>query len=735
MYKFSRIIVFIIIVTLAFSWMSATYDDVAKDITLGLDLQGGFEILYEVTPVKIGQAVTQDLLLHTQAALQKRVDVLGVSEPEFNIEGDNRIRVKLAGVTDHEQARRMLATEAHLTFRDVDDNLVMSRDNIREGSARVHFDDLNQPYVAIQFNDPDLTREVTQKLYQQPMVIWMDWEEGDTFREENQKPNPKYISAPIVQAVLSQDGSITGLSSYEEAKELADLLNAGALPVTLEELSAQAVGAKLGEQAMTMTVRAGIIGGILIMLYMLVYYRLPGLVASLTLVGYVYLILLVFNWMNATLTLPGIAALILGIGMAVDANILTYERMKEEIRAGKSIQSAFRLGSRRALGTIMDANITTAVAALVLFYFGSSAIQGFAVMLLVSIVLSLVTAVFGSRMLLGLLVRSRMLDGKPRWFGVKENDIGDIHLRHTPHSFAFDFIQHWRKFMTASAVLIGLGVLVLGFAGFNLGIDFESGTQLEFSVEEQQLTIAEIENMLAQIDLFPGDIRLAGNQNEIARVVFADILDREQIGHLNEILSAIYGEDFSMSETTISPVIAKELAMKAVWAILLASLGILIYVAIRFEYRFAIAAIVALLHDVLFIIAVIAIFRLEVDLTFIAAVLTVVGYSINDTIIIFDRIRENMKTAKITDRNALGKLINQSITDTFPRSINTTLTVVFAALALYLFGGEGIRNFSFALLIGLMAGAYSSIFIAAQFYCVLKARELKQKATSSHNSV
>ena len=217
-----------------------------------------------------------------------------------------------------------------------------------------------------------------------------------------------------------------GIGIINEAKELADLLNAGALPVELKELSARSVGAKFGEQAMEKTVYAGYIGGALIILYMLFYYRVPGVVAGITLIAYVYLILLFFEWMDATLTLPGIAALVLGVGMAVDANILTYERIKDEIRAGKTVMSAFRSGSRRALGTIMDANITTVIAAVVLFYFGSSAIQGFAVMLIVSIILSILTAVFGSRLLLGLLVTSRALDRKPRLFGVKESEISEL---------------------------------------------------------------------------------------------------------------------------------------------------------------------------------------------------------------------------------------------------------------------------------------------------------------------
>jgi protein-export membrane protein SecD len=431
MTRWNRIIVFLVIVILSFGLMAGSFKNVVDDITLGLDLQGGFEILYHVIPEE-GQEVTDKLLVQTVAALERRVNVIGVSEPDLRPEGDDRIRVKLAGIQDPDEARRLLSTEAHLTFRDTEDNLLMSGDNLKEGSSRVVFDETNRPLVQLEFKDPDLAQRVTKQQFGKPMVIWLDFEEGvDSYNAEREKEfagqEPKYISAPTVNAVLSSGGVIeSSYWDYTEAQQLAQLLNAGALPVELEELSANSVGAKLGESAMNYTVKAGLIGGTLILLYILFYYRLPGVVAIITLVVYIYLILVVFTWMKATLTLPGIAALVLAIGMAVDANIITYERIKEEIRSGKTILSSFKAGSKRALGTIMDANITTIIAASVLFYFGSSAIQGFAVMLIVSIVLSIITAVFGTRLLLGLLVSSRAFDRKPRLFGVKESEISEL---------------------------------------------------------------------------------------------------------------------------------------------------------------------------------------------------------------------------------------------------------------------------------------------------------------------
>ncbi|GGK16203.1 hypothetical protein GCM10010965_06570 [Caldalkalibacillus thermarum] len=425
--RWSMIVIFLAIIIGGFTFMAFSVDSVISNITLGLDLQGGFEILYKVVPVNEEQQVTQSLLHDTYTALYRRVDAMGVSEPDLRVEGEDRIRVRLAGVHDPEEARRFLSTEARLSFRNTEDEFLFGGEHLKEGSARAVFDEYNRPIVMLEFKDPDLIRQITSEYLHDIIVIWLDFdEETDSFREEMLKEDPKFLSAPEVKSVLSTEASITGFQSYEEAEELASLLNAGALPVQLEELTARSVSPTLGERALDLTVRAGMIGGALIALYMLLYYRLPGLVAALALFFYVYFILVVFNWMNAVLTLPGIAALVLGIGMAVDANIITNERIKEEIRSGKTMMSSFRAGSKRSLRTIMDANITTIIAAGVLFYFGDFAIQGFALMLIVSIVLSLVTAVLGSRLLLGLLVASRAFDNKPRWFGVKESEISEL---------------------------------------------------------------------------------------------------------------------------------------------------------------------------------------------------------------------------------------------------------------------------------------------------------------------
>lgn len=416
--------------------ISQTVMNTAKGINLGLDLQGGFEVLYEVSPTEEDEELTDETMQATVSALNERVNVLGVSQPNITIEGENRIRVQLAGVEDQQSARELLSTEADLSFRDIDDNERMSGEALEENGASVGFNQANEPVVMVTLKDADRFGEVTGNIINEyergndRLVIWLDYEEGDSFAEEIGKEDPKYLSAPTMpqsgEPIYSKDVQIEGDFELQEAEYIAEVLNAGSLPVEMEEIYSNAVGASLGEKAMDNTIFAGLIGVALILAYMLVYYRFMGVVAAITLSAYIYIVLLIFNWMQGVLTLPGIAALILGVGMAVDANIITYERVKEEIRSGKTIMSAFKSGTRRSLSTIMDANITTILAAGVLFYYGTSSVQGFAVMLIVSILTSFLTAVYGSRLLLGLWVNSRIFNKKPRVFGVKENEINEL---------------------------------------------------------------------------------------------------------------------------------------------------------------------------------------------------------------------------------------------------------------------------------------------------------------------
>ncbi|KAB2495619.1 protein translocase subunit SecDF [Priestia endophytica] len=733
MVKRGRIVAFFLLVILLFSTMGSTVNGIANRINLGLDLQGGFEVLYDVKPID-GQKMTKDTLESAASALEERVNALGVSEPNIQIEGDHRIRVQLAGVKDQNEARDLLSTQANLTFRDVNDKVLLNGSEI-EGAKQAYTQN-NQPNVVLTLKDPKKFGEITQELSQKAetrenlLVIWLDYEKGkDSYKAESQKQDPKYLSAASVNQKLSQkEVTIEGGFDIKEAQNLAKLINAGALPVQLKEVYSTSVGAQFGQTALETTVYAGIIGIGLVFLFMLAFYRFPGFIACITLAIYVFLILLVYDWMGAVLTLPGIAALVLNVGMAVDANIITYERIKDEIKRGRSIPSAYKAGNRRSIITIFDANITTLLAGAVLFYFGTSSVQGFATMLIVGILISFITCVYGTRLFLGLWVNSRALNKKPRIFGVNPKDIEDLsedkgnHFPKTKFD-KVDFVKHSKKFFTLSIVITIAGIILLSTMKLNLGIDFASGTRVDIQADSA-LTQQEVTKELAEINMETEDITLSGQNNERATAQFKGALSKDEIAKIKDHFDEKYGTEPSIS--TVSPTIGRELAKNALYAVLIASLGIVIYVSIRFEWKMALASVIALLHDVFVIITLFSLFQFEVDVTFIAAILTIIGYSLNDTIVSFDRIRENMGIFKPKTDKELADIVNLSLRETFTRSINTIVTVVITVLALLIFGSESIQNFSIALLIGLIIGAYSSLFIASQLWLVWKKKEMKK---------
>ncbi|MBG9722817.1 protein translocase subunit SecDF [Bacillus mycoides] len=734
----TRIAAFFLIVLLIGGVIGAAGKDIAKGISLGLDLRGGFEILYEVKPAKKGDKIDRDALVSTVGALENRVNVLGVSEPNIQIEGEDRIRVQLAGVQDQQKAREMLSTQAKLTFRDVDDNLLMDGTDLKGGGAKQTFDEQGRASVGLTLKSAEKFREVTEKISKMPpptnlMVIWLDFEEGkDSYKAESAKTNnQKFLSAATVSQVFNQaEVSIVGGNfTVESAKELSSLLNAGALPVDLKEMYSTSVGAKFGQQALEQTIFASAIGIAIIFLFMLVFYRLPGLVAVIMLGLYIFVTLLVFNWMHAVLTLPGIAALVLGVGIAVDANIITYERLKEELKIGKSMMSAFRAGNHRSLATILDANITTIAAAGVLFAYGNSSVKGFATSLIVSILVGFITNVFGTRFLLGLLVKSRYFDKKLSYFGVKEKDIIPLTkgVVHPPTRFdRINFVNIGHKFFLFSIVVVIAGAIILPIFKMNLGIDFASGTRIDLQ-SKQATTVSNVHKDLKElnIDVKEEDIVPTGDDNKGFAVRTVGVLSKDEIAKTKTFFHDKYGTDPNVS--TVSPTIGKEIARNAFIAVLIASAVIVLYVSIRFRLTYAVSAVIALLHDAFVMIVVFSLFQIEVDLTFIAAVLTIIGYSINDSIVTFDRNRELYKQKKrVRDIKDLEEIVNSSIRQTIGRSINTVLTVLFPVITLLIFGSESLRNFSLALLIGLVVGTYSSIFVASQIWLMLENRRLKK---------
>ncbi|PTH52189.1 protein translocase subunit SecD, partial [Staphylococcus arlettae] len=400
MKKSSKIVAFLLLVVILFAGMGLTYKNVVKDVNLGLDLQGGFEVLYQVDPLQEGDKIDNDAVQATAKTLENRVNVLGVSEPKIQVEDQNRIRVQLAGVENQSQAREILSSQANLTIRDADDNIKLTGKDIQQGSAKQEFkQNTNQPAVTFKLKDSDKFKKVTEEISKKKenvMVVWLDYEKGDSYQKEKSKKDPKYVSAASVDKPINSDsveisGGFNGEKGVQEAKQIADLLNAGSLPVDLNEIYSNSVGAQFGQDALDKTILASIIGVAIIYLFMLGFYRLPGLVAIIALTTYIYLVMVAFNFISGVLTLPGLAALVLGVGMAVDANIIMYERIKDELKVGRTLKQAYKKANKSSFLTIVDANLTTVIAAAVLFFFGESSVKGFATMLLLGILMIFVT--------------------------------------------------------------------------------------------------------------------------------------------------------------------------------------------------------------------------------------------------------------------------------------------------------------------------------------------------------
>ncbi|NKE84184.1 protein translocase subunit SecDF [Staphylococcus arlettae] len=737
MKKSSKIVAFLLLVVILFAGMGLTYKNVVKDVNLGLDLQGGFEVLYQVDPLQEGDKIDNDAVQATAKTLENRVNVLGVSEPKIQVEDQNRIRVQLAGVKNQSQAREILSSQANLTIRDADDNIKLTGKDIQQGSAKQEFkQNTNQPAVTFKLKDSDKFKKVTEEISKKKenvMVVWLDYEKGDSYQKEKSKKDPKYVSAASVDKPINSDsveisGGFNGEKGVQEAKQIADLLNAGSLPVDLNEIYSNSVGAQFGQDALDKTILASIIGVAIIYLFMLGFYRLPGLVAIIALTTYIYLVMVAFNFISGVLTLPGLAALVLGVGMAVDANIIMYERIKDELKVGRTLKQAYKKANKSSFLTIVDANLTTVIAAAVLFFFGESSVKGFATMLLLGILMIFVTAVFLSRGLLSLLVSSNYFKNKLSWFGVKKserfdiNDGKDVHDLKTPYE-KWNFVKLAKPLLSLSVIIIIIGAIILFVFRLNLGIDFTSGTRVDFEADNK-VSQDKVTQTLEKDNFKPDQVSIGENGKNIS-VQFKNDLNKDQVAKIKNTVDKTFGHDPTVN--TVSPVIGQELAKNAMMALIYAAIGIIIYISLRFEWRMGLSSILALLHDAFMIVAIFSLFRIEVDITFIAAVLTIIGYSINDTIVTFDRVRENLHKVKvITEPQQIDDIVNRSIKQTMTRSINTVLTVVIVVVALLIFGASSIFNFSLALLIGLICGVFSSIFIAVPLWGIMKKRQLRK---------
>ena len=701
-----------------------------KNLKFGLDLQGGFEILYKVESID-GSKMNSSKLTATYKTLSKRIDSLGVSEPEIILEGNDKIRVKLAGVTDPEQARTQLSTVATLSFRDTDDNLLMTSEVLKAGGAKISQDSAGNPAVLLTVKDKDKFYEVTSKVkdYEKNMiVIWLDYNGmTDSFAKEGNlcgTSESNCLSAATVSQGFASDVIIQGNFTEDEVSNLVDLINSGSLPSKLSEISSKTVGASFGDDTLQKTLVAGIIGVLLIGVLLVAIYHFAGFVSTISMLLYTFLVFLVFWLVGGVLTLPGIAALVLGIGMSVDSNVITFARIKEELYKGKSLPLAFKEGVKCSFSAILDSNLTTLIVAIIMFIFGESSIKGFATMLIITVIVTMFTMVFLTRILLNLFVKTNYFNDKIKLFiGVKKEDIPNVSKNEKVKKVPFgkvDFLKNRKIFAGVSIIIILVGTVTIGFCGLNLGIDYRAGTDITISTDKD-VTKKQLTSDLKELKLKSSDITI-GDEETVIRI--DDALDGEKVKEVNTYFEDKYEAKVNIG--VVSNVVQRELIKNAILSVLLALVGIILYVSFRFKFSYAVSGVVALVHDVLIMIALFGIFNIEVSSMFIAALLAIIGYSINDTIVTFDRVREKLKE---NDEEKLSydefyKLCNTSIQETFARTVNTTITTLIPVITLIILGSKEILSFNLAMLIGLIAGTYSTIFIATALFLILEKKNL-----------
>lgn len=680
-------------------------------IPLGLDLSGGVSITYQV----VDENPSTEDMKDTIYKLQKRVDSYSTEASVYQV-GDDRITVEIPGVQDANQILEDLGNPGSLEFQMPDGTVFMTGDMVADAQGATTTDRYgNKQYiVSLKLTDEGakIFGEVTSENIGKNLPIVYD---GET------------ISYPRVQsAITGGEAQITGMSTFEEADNLATQIRIGSLSLQLSELESSVVGAQLGSQAIASSLKAGAIGLAIVMVFMIVMYTVPGIAASLALAIYTTLVIATLYLFEITLTLPGIAGIILGIGMAVDANVIVFARIREEIATGKSVQTSMKIGFQKAMSAILDGNITTLIASVVLMALGSGTVKGFAYTLMIGIILSLFTAMVVTRYILyslyALGLKSEKLYGR-----AKERK-------------SIDFIGKKAVFFTISGIIIAAGLISMGVhsategKALNYGLDFMGGTSTTADFGKD-MTIEDIENdIVPYVEKVTGDSDVQATKVEGTTQVTIKTrtLSLDERQELEDTLAENCDVDAStITSQSISSTISGEMRSDALKAVIVSCIFMLLYIWFRFkDIRFAASAILALVHDVLVVITVYALVRISVGSTFIACVLTIVGYSINDTIVIFDRIRENLalKTGKQTAEE-LREVANKSLTQTLSRSINTSITTFIMVVMLYILGVASIRDFSLPLMAGLVCGAYSSICIATELWYVMKVHFGKNKAT------
>jgi SecD/SecF fusion protein len=690
---------------------------VDRPANLGLDLQGGTQIVLEARDAP-GRKVDSDTVNRTLEVLRRRVDQLGVAEPSLQRSGDRRIIVELPGVADPEEAVAVIGKTAELTFhsvlpagqgeRTLPDEAGL---DIGLGPAAVTGNDVGTAQatiggnfavtwqVQVEFRSDGAWRELTGTAACAPP--------GDPGRRLAIVLDEKVISSPQVapeircnQGITGGTTSITGNFSEGEAKDLALLIRAGALPVPVEIVEQRTIGPTLGDAAIDASVAAALIGALLTTLYMIAYYRLLGVLAVMALAAYGALSYAVLLLIGATLTLPGIAGFVLAIGMAVDANVLVYERIKEEAAAGASIRRASQRGFTRAWTAIADSNATTLLAAALLFFFASGAVRGFGITLSIGVLVSVFTALVVTRLLVDAVLRTR-LRNHPKLLGLEVGGRFRAWIaRRRP-----DLLRHFRRWLAVSAVALVLAGAGIVTRGLDYGLEFSGGRLLEYDTA-RPADLDDVRRAVAGAGFPRAVIQESGDGNVAIRTTQ---LSAEEVDRVRGAVASAAGEPTLVRDEFVGPTIGQELRRKALIALGVALVAQMAYLAVRFRWSYAAGAVTAMAHDVVLLLGIFAWLGKTLDGVFLAALLTVIGYSINDSVVVFDRIRELRRSRT---KEPLLEVANDACLQTIPRTINTGLGALFILVALYVLGGETLTDFALALLIGIVVGTYSSVFTA-----------------------
>lgn len=694
-----------------------------KRINLGLDLKGGMHLLLKIDTSKLSEKDKLDASDRAVEVIRNRIDAFGVREPSIQKQGDDEIVVQLPGVTDRDRAIDLIGKTALLEFKLVSDDkeklkqaiegnilegvelkyaqddkepLLLEKETILTGnalsSASVRFDSshFNTPVVGLQFNSEGAKKfaDITEKNIGRRLAIVLDG---------------KVQSAPnIREAIPSGEAVISGRFDSEQAQDLALVLRVGALPAPMSIEEERTIGPLLGQDSINKGIKASITGVIAVFIFMAAYYLLAGIIADIALILNLIIILgglgllpLLFPGVSATLTLPGIAGMILSLGMAVDANVLINERIREEIKLGKSLRAAIENGYSKAFSAIFDSNFTTLIAAFLLFQFGTGPIRGFAVTLTIGLIASMFTAIVVTRTIFEILLKFGLLKSLPMLKLIKETRL--------------DFIGKRRIFYAISLILIIWGMVSLYKKGPQaFGIDFAGGQLQEYSFKTPP-EIDKVREILKNLNLSEATIQQFKDNPKVILIKTAE--DKNQV--ISSKLKEVFpNQDIQILRIEhVGPIAGKHLKGKATSALIWAMIGILIYVAFRFKhFNFAAAGVIALLHDVLIAFGFLVITGRQIDLLSVTAFLTIAGYSINDTIVIYDRVRENSRNLR---KLSLNELINLSVNQTLGRTILTSFVTLLVVIAIFLYGGEVLSNFAFTLLVGFISGVYSTIYIAS----------------------